>query len=60
MGIAVRYLGKPLYVSSDYYKFARLFLLDQSDLTEMGLGDGLSFLGKTIWDITRVVVGTRP
>ena len=42
MGIATRELGKPFYVAADSYKFSKLFLLNQSDMTEMGPEAGLN------------------
>ena len=60
MGVAVRYLGNPFYVAANSYNFARLFPLNQSDLTDMGPEAGLSFMDTEIWEVTGVVVGTRP
>ena len=60
MGIAAREMGKPLYIAAESYKFARLFPLNQSDLTEMGPEAGLSFVDTAILEVTGVVVVTRP
>ena len=60
MAIAARELGKPFYVAAESYKFARLFPLNQSDLTEMGPEAGLSFVDTASWEVTGGVVGTRP
>ena len=60
MGITDMDLGKLLYVAADSYKLARLFPMNYSDLTEMGPEAGLSFVDTAIWEVTGVVVGTRP
>ena len=60
MGIVARERGKPFYIASESYKFARLFPLNQSDLTEMGPEAGLSFVDTATWAVMGVVVGTRP
>ena len=60
MGITEMDLGKLLYVAADSYKLARLFPMNYSELTDMGPEAGLSFMDTEIWEVTGVVVGTRP
>ena len=55
-----RDLGKPFYIAAGSYKFVRLFLLNQLDLTNMVPEDGMSFVDMTIWGVMGVVMGTRP